>query len=414
MERKRSRSISHDVGFMRSVERGSRRTGTITALAGLLLFGLILASCAPSAGRAAGRTTRSNPPNPSSDPAQITSFVMPSLNTLWVQESTGDVFYSSNGGTSWTKRTPSGWSQPVSSGPTPSRQIPQSVTSTSDWLTQLLPGGTVVVGQTANQGQAWQLSTLPLTFAQGTGPIGASFVNVNDGWASVNLPTGAPAESSDVFETTNGGQSWQLETTVNAAGPVEFVGPEVGFAAGTPASNALEETSNGGQTWQQASLPIPSGVQANAANVASTPTFTDSNHGFLYVFFPQSAPQESFVADMDETSDGGASWTQVGLPLIDGAPTAWSIVGPDDWFLVGQTSIMHTTNGGSTWSTVMPNVALSNVSAVRFVSDDIGVALMNASCPSAGASAPAACPPSNQLIRTSDGGQTWTPLPSPQ
>lgn len=400
----------------------------------LLVTGFFtLSACGTSTGQA-GRLTR---PSSSSTASAITSFNSPNSDTLWVQLGNGEVFYSSDGGASWDNRTPSnGWVQSTNNQGFGAIGTANTVTPTAAWMTLTLPDGSVQVAITTNQGQTWQLGSLPKTYSESPASTpGVSFpvsstseTDRPNGWASVGYGNTAYA-SSDIFRTNDGGKTWTLETTDRlSSGPIEFVTSQVGFNGTNHADNALVETTDGGGTWNSVALPSAPGTQVQMLD--PRPVFTDAFHGFVYVNFERQIAQEPYLPYMDLTSDGGMTWTQVALPSPPTQCTSacfppgpgegqtgwrgWSIVSPSDWYLIGQDTVMHTTDGGSSWNTLTPNRVLTNLHSVMFPSDQVGYALIDTStCPDGGVSSSSNCVATTGLLRTADGGATWQQLATP-
>lgn len=338
----------------------------------------------------------------------------PSPRVLWARLATNQVYYSSNGGQSWVDRTPPNWTRPTRYVAAPGAgALPMTTTKYITAMARATSNGKVQIAASLDDGKQWQITDLPKTFSQGVGPIGVSFVSANDGWASVNLPSGSAFAFTDVFQTTDGGKIWNFETQINgAAGPVEFITPTVGFAAGAPAGHPLFGTTDGGKTWHALPLPIPPGDVAE--DITGAPIFLNSHDGFVYVYFEKTMGHAPLMPYMDTTTDGGKTWSQVSLPSVDGNLAAWAIVSANDWFLVGPKLIKHTTDGGKNWTSVTPNIVLASVHAAVFTSDSTGVALIDTStCSDRSVPNPPPCLSNNGLVRTTDGGKTWQHLSFP-
>jgi photosystem II stability/assembly factor-like uncharacterized protein len=104
------------------------------------------------------------------------------------------------------------------------------------------------------------------------------------------------------------------------------------------------------------------------------------------------------------TSDGGRVWTRqyAGTAALRQVDFTDAAHG----WAVGQSTLMRTADGGATWTT-LPEPRLSGhcvaVSAVHFVSPALGYAIA--------ASAAGAANAGGQLLRTTDGGVTWAAVP---
>jgi photosystem II stability/assembly factor-like uncharacterized protein len=101
------------------------------------------------------------------------------------------------------------------------------------------------------------------------------------------------------------------------------------------------------------------------------------------------------------TRDGGTTWSPT-TPLQASAATtsfmdATSMLDPSDWWIVpsanGGASLFETSDGGQRWASWTPGLPFAGVSALSFGSDTLGLAIG-----------------STGLLRTTDGGHTWTTL----
>jgi photosystem II stability/assembly factor-like uncharacterized protein len=110
------------------------------------------------------------------------------------------------------------------------------------------------------------------------------------------------------------------------------------------------------------------------------------------------------------TSDGGRTWARqysgpAAVAQLDFTDAAHG-------WAAGQGTLLRTTDGGATW-TALPAPRLSGhclaLGSVHFVSPDLGYAIAaGPGAASTGAGAPDA---GGQLLRTTDGGVTWAPVP---
>ena len=261
-------------------------------------------------------------------------------------------------------------------------------------------GSSSRIFKTINQGQSWQEVT------PATGQIwrSLSFVNSSTGWASTN--------SGAIFRTTDGGQSWtepspgQFDTQVH----VLFQTPDRGYAA---AFRSFYQTDNGGADWQLLA------AEAFSTHISALHA-TDS--GFMLAVLGNT----SFA-----TTDGGTNWSRI-QPLSYTYSNRGAATFPDGraWIAGSHTMIAHTTdfgqtyvdqlsgfkgtlafigfsslqhgwaagqnglvlrtlNGGSDWADVSLASGSSIEAGLAFSSDECWVAA------------------SDQLLRTTDGGQSW-------
>lgn len=94
---------------------------------------------------------------------------------------------------------------------------------------------------TTNGGVNWIITT----------PFGSGINNIED-FQFINIDTGWICSDDDIgggiFKTTNGGNSWQRQTTASQLAPVKlfFINKDTGWAL---SDGAISKTINGGSTW---------------------------------------------------------------------------------------------------------------------------------------------------------------------
>jgi photosystem II stability/assembly factor-like uncharacterized protein len=206
----------------------------------------------------------------------------------------------------------------------------------------------------------------------------------------------AVGEYGAIVRSDDGGETWtqQCSGTTYHLQDVFFVDAQTGWAVGgyedwsRPGSRVYKQTilhtTDGGISW----APQVSGAGYPLFGVS----FVNPNAGFAVS-----------IQSMLYTTDGGRSWRQrsdvsgSSIFFLD-AKTGW-IVGPAP-------GIFHTTDGGATWTRQSaPQVPLRRVS---FVDANVGIAV--------GGNyfivPPGIWQESQAIVRTTDGGATWTLLRS--
>jgi photosystem II stability/assembly factor-like uncharacterized protein len=282
------------------------------------------------------------------------------------------------------------------------------------------------IDRSTDGGRTWTFSPLPGCL-QLCGSISLSFVDSLHGFAVVaadpETPLGQPAM---LFTTQDGGASWQRSAT-----PPDLAGVVVGGPAPVPqlvfttalkgwaVTGALEgpdattanpggvvyRTTDGGTTWSAAPGLPASGM--------TLPTFFGPDDG---VVLRDPQPPSTRKPVVFVTHDGGATWSPVALPIAavttskGGASLVgrFSAVSPTRWFLVDQTKLYATTDGGRHWTVTVGRPAFQASSAL-FTSSRDGLAVGQfARCTFAATAAqphPPSCYP--LLVLTSDGGHHW-------
>ena len=197
--------------------------------------------------------------------------------------------------------------------------------------------------------------------------------------------------SGQIYKTTSGGIGWQLQ----------FEAPEylrcVGFAdsmrgwVGTlSGANPMYQTTNGGVTWtlvQNIPEPRPDGICG----------IWVVNDSVTYASGEYDGP-----ARVIKTTDRGATWTSVDLAAYAGALVDCYFLNEDSGFVVGSVSyplagparILFTSDGGQSWS-VQHSGSNGLCWKISFPSANVGYVSVEFS---------------NNLLKTTDRGATWTEL----
>ena len=259
--------------------------------------------------------------------------------------------------------------------------------------------------RTTDGGQTWTEHSVP--FSRGD----LHFVDAEHGWMLADLGVGAGSNAVAVFQTNNGGATWQKKYTndpndAHAADslplgglksdilPLDMNNAWVTGVVYAPGEVYLFHTGDGGVTWKQVTLPLPPGAENFELGI------DDGQMQFV-------SPTEGYIAlrmsgDRTEmavytTRDAGNSWS-LSPTLLDGA-------GPSS-FLTAQEVVIYngrqfnvTRDAAQSWQQVTPDVAFGEAfAALEFVNLMSGwVITMD--------------PSTNQrsLYRTLDGGATWLP-----
>jgi hypothetical protein len=133
------------------------------------------------------------------------------------------------------------------------------------------------------------------------------FVSPDAGWFVGTFDSGRFA----LMHTTDAGNHWarQLSGDVGNAGVyVNFFDSTHGVVAVLGPQSVIYRTADGGRRWSVS--PILSGV----AYLTSVPSvsFADASHGWLLL----STPNVAGGAELLRTNDGGATWTNLGSPVL--------------------------------------------------------------------------------------------------
>ncbi len=244
-------------------------------------------------------------------------------------------------------------------------------------------GGAYTLARTDDAGAAWQTWPLPL-FAPGddaalAGAFHFQFINAGTGWLVVKRATGAAFSVGALFGTTDGGHTW-ARLSLPMGEPVRFVDSLHGWTAGL---GGLFRTANGGLSWDAVSLGIDSGGDMRPPRYR-LPRFDDALHGLAPVVqVSETETRVTFFA----TADGGDSWQVVSTQTVS--------AGADVPLALGSAQAGRA-------------VLQPDVTEVQMVSPQTGWAKA-----ARGACGAGGCTQTSWLLRTDDGGDSWTTLPLP-
>lgn len=315
------------------------------------------------------------------------------------------VLYTSDGGLHWKNVTPPGATL------THDSIADFRTASIASIATPRPDGASTQVLHSTDGGQTWQQATIQMPF-----PRQISFVDSQHGWllAAVRRPVGGAAEPVGVFHTADGGKTWTnvsmalfADTTPPGRLPyggqksgIRFLDSSTGWVTGSvPLANLawLYVTHDGGSTWQQQALPMPPGLPSARLSVLS-PTFFSAADGILPILFSRTTTDNAIATAIYTTHDGGRNWQSTApvpaaLPLLSFADMrhGWATDG---------TTLYSTGDGATHWLKLSPDASFKNITQLDFVTDTVGWAISSTK------------PNASSLLKTVDGGRTWTTIPS--
>ncbi len=228
-------------------------------------------------------------------------------------------------------------------------------------------------------------------------------VNSQVVWATAYDGSGAAAPCQDVTVTTNGGTLWTPHTIAGAtnldiANVVAVDANKAWAALYPPATNTagqgIYKTTDGGATWtRQASAAF------GASSFVDVVYFWDQNLGYC-MGDPINGEFEIYTTD-----DGGTTWTIVPGANIPNALSGeygtvgyYSSVGDTTWFGTTKGRMFKSIDNGHNWT--MSAISGWGAKSVQpfFRSGSVGI----------GADRSAAT--TGAMVKTTDGGATWTPI----
>ncbi|GAB3824639.1 T9SS type A sorting domain-containing protein [Hymenobacter jeollabukensis] len=274
----------------------------------------------------------------------------------------------------------------------------------------ILDGPTLLYARTTNGGQNWTVQPVP-GVAQGEAIVELQALDANTAWAIVASDLGTPgATGNRLIKTTNGGQTWTVASTPAMFADSEsfpaylrFFNASQGVVIGEAVGGRFEiyTTSNGGSTW----TAVP------AANIPVTLQYET-----IYEIVPriaQSGTSLWFTTDEGRvfySANAGQSWAASSTGMDASNEFAAAIAFRDannGLIMLVDGQLLRTTNGGATWTRLQPGgayhtVGLDAVPGTRtYVAT--GVALSGTG-PGFGTGAGSSY--------STDDGQTWTPIES--
>jgi len=307
------------------------------------------------------------------------------------------------------------------------------------------PGLRFIAHRTTDGGRTWRQGSQvtlggvsPFALDQNAqGGLTLDFLDSEHGWlfiAAILQPQSPASEPhfDALYRTGDGGLHWTLVSTNSWSfigapfvsgcpwGSPVFTSLTTGFMispdrtyelgktqnCATPNRPSLHVTNDGGLTWQFQALSV-TGSSLTCASlytcVLDAPDFLDRLHGFLML---STQGGTTLLA----TSDGGGSWSRRSMPgsLSDetsigwlDARNGWAWTSSGPLIPTPTVPLYRTRDGGATWARVQANLryqtADGSVNDIYFVDDKVGFAVRYTEA--AGY---------NWLVRTTDGGLTWT------
>src|SRR5258706_2005335 len=259
-----------------------------------------------------------------------------------------------------------------------------------------------IVYSTADSGGTWPKFTVPF----GSGRI--TFLDEKNGWAFGDLGAGAGSDAVAIYQTTDGGATW-AQTYVNdpnqpnAGKSLPLGGIKSGltplnmqtaWVTGIVYSDGtvyVYRTDNGGKTWSQlTSVPLPPGA-ANLQLNWNPIVFVSPQTAFMTMNVPSDQPSLAVYI----SSDAGNTW--VLTPTLIPNSVASNFLSATEAVIYNGEQCYVTHDAAQTWSTVPTDPAFRDTfTMMDFVNTSTGWVITSDSNGH------------RSLYRTSDGGATWS------
>ena len=258
--------------------------------------------------------------------------------------------------------------------------------------------------RTSDGGITWTKSDVP--FSRGD----LNFVDPENGWMLADLGVGAGSNAIAVYQTTDGGESWE-QTYINDPNdpnasdslplggiksdlvPLDMKTAWVTGVIYAPGEAYLYRTDDGGHTWTQVPLTLPQEAENNEVSIDKDQMkFVSAKDGFLALRMSGDSTQTAVFV----TNDSGNTWAVPSTPLEGAGASVF--LSPQEAVIYNGIKFYVTHDAARTWVTVTPNITFGDSFAgMDFVNTSSGWVLTFD-------------PSTNHrsLYRTTDGGTTWS------
>ncbi|THF73446.1 WD40/YVTN/BNR-like repeat-containing protein [Cohnella fermenti] len=260
-------------------------------------------------------------------------------------------------------------------------------------------GGDGWIARTDDGGKSWKVQ-----YSQSSPVVQIFALNDRQVWATLDTES---SKGLQLIRSTDGGDSWSEAGVVPDNGFLHFRSEKEGFSGSS-------RTTDGGATW--ATPREPEGLIGDVY-------FHDAKNGWA-------VRKGSGKFEFLHSADDGKTWTVVFTRESEVVPTnavIRSTGGNDVWIeLIGDSgmtqtsySLFHTSDGGKSWTPVLVKNGAGSGPAPGFTMDDknkpadgLGTSpgdlyVVDPKTAIAGGQCQA-CDTPNTLVRTTDGGKSWT------
>lgn len=260
--------------------------------------------------------------------------------------------------------------------------------------------------RTTDGGLTWTTATTP--FSRGD----VSFVDADNGWVLADLGVGAGSNAVAVYQTTDGGDSWDQVYTNDPNSqdasdslplgglksdlvPLTMNTAWVSGVVYAPGEVYLYRTDDGGHTWNQVSVELPEGAENFELGIDNDQMrFVSASDGFIVLRMAGDATRTAIYL----TQDAGDTWSLTPA-IIEGAG-ATEFLSAQELILYDGEQFHVTRDAARTWVTVSPDIVFGESFAdMEFVNPNTGWVIT-------------LDPADNHrsLYKTTDGGATWLPV----
>jgi photosystem II stability/assembly factor-like uncharacterized protein len=218
-------------------------------------------------------------------------------------------------------------------------------------------------------------------------------------YANTRTPLGA----TGIFKTTDGAGTWKALSSIVGAGSL-VVDPKTPSTIYTLAARGLLKSTNGGDSWSIAGTGLP--TNGFVSTLAIDPVTTSTL--YAVVGGPASAVFKS--------TDSGGTWNQLDTgPLPNNTFSSSFVIDPvtpSRLYLAASvpqnsgppgTVILRSTDGGDTWTTLDPGLPFATAIRSLVISPAAPSVIYAVAATTNG-------PPVVSILKSADGGESWTAL----
>ncbi len=274
------------------------------------------------------------------------------------------------------------------------------------------PNSTETLYSTEDGGRTWKQNT----FKSSVGSVVAvQFPDPDHGFILVEDEPASGKVRKATCRTVDGGKTWsESDADLPPEGSCEgmvFRNTTDGWVNGTTPREIegtfFFRTKDGGKTWLPQSFEAPAGFEHGTTEI-SLPQFfgTQKNEGVVGVYFSLHDPDRG-VYVFYHSRDGGEHWVSYGSIPEEPSDAAPSFLDENQGWMVADDTLFATADGGTKWWKVKGNLRFSDnesASQLRFINASVGWLVKEIEGEES----------RYELLRTTDGGRTWTHCCGPQ
>ncbi len=231
--------------------------------------------------------------------------------------------------------------------------------------------------RTLNGGISWEALETP--FSGGS----MTFLDEEHGWIMADLGAGAGSNAVAIFQTVDGGNTWNQQFTNDPTRegaaeslplgglkydlvPLDMKSAFIGGVIYAPGRVYLYRTVDKGKSWQVATPDLPSAALDSEISVQRL-QFFDEQYGFLVLRFGS----DEIKLAVYSSKDGGKSWDLT--PDIINSRGVAEFSSSTDGVIYANGSFYLTNDAGQTWSVVQPDIQFGeSLASMDFLNSKTG------------------------------------------